>query len=415
MKNFAILALLCLSFFTSCEREKPIVADPMELAISTLSENFICQPVSFGNSIVAVINSKNTTYLCNYDNGGRKIWQLDIDQYALGSLTIQNVQVVNLKKDMQNNLLLSMFATLTDQNQKIISQRMKAVKFSQAGQYICQVSDSIHQPDTVFFQLDTILMAGKGTFVAEGIVGLSGGNYAAISTLPISSIDSTYIQVSTYNSNLGFVSNKYFRILGQRDFIDVYSDSNNRLFFVSTIKGSTSTDFLLTDLNGNLIFNIPTQGYVLDSYFFNETTDGHYIISTSFLSSTVELRGVVVCLTKTGQGFWANLSDFAPSWIMLSMNESADGYIFSGFNSDAVLLNGVDWRTTFSENPHQAVVLKTDFNGQEVWHKILDGNFTSIGAVSIGNNPISCFGGKYDASGKNMFLIKLTEGGDYYY
>jgi hypothetical protein len=415
MRNFAFIILFSIFGLMSCKKEEPVIADPMELAITSLSENFICQPVAFDNSVVAVINEKNQTYLCNYDNAGRKIWQNQIDQYALGSLTIQNMQKIDLKKDAQNNIIMSMNATLVDQNQKIISQKVKLVKFDQGGIFLNERTDSIHQPKGIRIQQDTISMTGKGPFVAQGIVCLSGGNYAIISTFADATTDSTYLQVSSYNSSLTFASARYFRMKGQRTFIDIYSDSSDHLFLISTLKGSTMTDFLLTDLNGNLIFNIPTTGYVLDSYFFKETRSGQYVVSTSFLNSTVELRGVVVCLTKTGQAVWANLFDLNPSWIMLSMNELPDGYIFSGFNSDAILLKGVDWRTTFTENPHQAVILRTGTDGREVWHRIMDGNFTSAAAISIGTNPISCFGGKYEASGKNMFLVKLTEGGDFYY
>jgi len=417
MNKFTILILLISCLTASCRKGDPVIADPLEQAITILDENFLCQPVSVDENVIAVINKKNESSLCSYNKNGGKNWQIAIDNFALGTSTIQTVQSFDLKKDYQNNLILSMHTTVKDQNQQITAQKLKAVKFSPLGVYdpnIPYLEDSIYQPDIAVIDNNPLSMKGKGTFVFLGTTCLSDGGYAVVSTLSPASVDSTYLQVTVYNSNLVFTSNNHFRVLGVRDFVNAYSDSNDHLFLIYSTKSSPVTSFLSTDLKGNIVYDVSMQSYISHSYFFKETSN-KYIISTSYITSDVKIKGVIIYLDKTGENIMTIPSNFEPSGIMFSVNEISDGYLFSGFNSPGLLPGGLDWRTTVAESPYQAVILKTDFEGNEVWHKVLEGNFTSVGAVSVGNDPISFFGVKYEKSIKNIFLLKLTKGGALYF
>jgi hypothetical protein len=409
MKKYAIIALLCLPVISSCEKETPTVAGPSEQALITLSENFICQPVAFDNSMLAVINKDNSSYLCSYDGNGTRTILNQIDVYSMDTTSMLEVKSVNLKKDAQNNLLLYMSSSSSIQPQQAISQNFKIVKFTQNGEYLSEVIDSIHQPNIGIPQ-DPLGIGGNTSFSGNGMICFSGGNYAVISSLSVNSIDSTYIQVSTYNSNLGFISDTCFRIIGVRSFSDVYLDSQDRLFLISSIQGVNTTDFLLTDLNGNIIFDNTVSSKISDSYFFEETSSGQFLLSG--ITNDLQSNGLLYCLNKTGEISWTLSFNPASAWIILSVCEITDGYIFNGFTTDAMFQNGIDWRSSFKDSDTKALILKTDFDGQEQWHQMIGGNFSTAGAISIGNNPISFFGGKFESSGSRIFLIKLKDTGE---
>jgi hypothetical protein len=382
----------------------------MELEVSTFNENLICQPVSYTNSMIALINKENISYLSNYNGNGEKLWQENVDGYALGSLSVQDSKDIDLLKDTEDNLLLTMYRPEISPTNVIIAQNVKLVKFNQNGNFIWQITDTIHQPDTIFIEQDTIVREPLGKFKAANIVCLSGGNYAIVSSLKSNKVDSTYIQVSVYNSNAGFVTDTHYKILGLRNMVKIYTTSNDRLVLITNREGAATSNFLLMDLSGNIIYDNPAQVKIEDSYFFCQNNRGQLIISFSFLNSGGNLRGALVALGASGV-VWTNLHDETPAWIMTSINEVSDGYLFSGFSAE-ILSPGFNWQTTFLTGEHRAVILKTDFSGNEVWNKILDTNFYSAGAVSLGNSPISFFGGRYEASGEKLFLIKYTSGGD---
>ena len=408
MKKFAALILAGLGLLNSCRKVDPIIADPLELTITTLSEDFICQPVTISDNTIGIVNKKNTTSLCNYDTNGHKIWQYVIDSLAVGSIGIPNVQHLDLKKDPQNNLLVTLIHV-----DPLIKYGIKMVKFDSNGQYLCQTSDSIHQRDTIIMGTDTIPTSGLGRFTKIGSVCLSGGNYAFVSSLAVKSIDSTFIQMSIYNGSGVFVTDNYFKIPRVRSFISTYTTSANILILVGTF--SLAEPFIIAnDMSGNIIFDksLGTTLILNDAYFCQETSNGYYIISISYTNSTNNLRGRIYNLSPTGQEIVLNDTDFDPNWIMLSMREISDGYLFCGFDTDVNLIKGVDWRTTFDTDTHRALILKTGFGLTEAWHKIIEANKNSAGAVSTGQGPISFFGGKYESSGKKIMLVKLTNDGE---
>jgi hypothetical protein len=170
----------------------------------------------------------------------------------------------------------------------------------------------------------------------------------------------------------------------------------------------------MIDSDGNVVFDIPADGFLNDVYFFYENSNGNYVISASYIDNSIILRGVLFGLTKDGTGTWLKVFDRTPTWVLLSVQEMSDGYLFSGFNSGSLLLTGVDWRTSFLQEEHNAVLLKTGLSGVEQWSKIINSPFFTAGALTVGSSPFTIFGGKYDRSVKNIFLLKLNNTGEIY-
>jgi hypothetical protein len=412
MKQFIILLLAGLGILSSCKRGDPVIANPDELAVATLSENLICQPVTNADNMVAAINKNGQAFLCKYNANGEKIWQDNIDNYTIESVLIKDVEDINLIKDNQNNLLLTLLAPKKDQNQKIISENIREVKFSQNGDFIWQAIDSIHQPIKIQIGPTPVNMANKGLSMAIGFVCFSGGEYGVISSLIDNLTDSTFIQLTTYDSDANTEVDNYFKIPGKRNIKNVYSTPGDQLLFSTSIEGTSDSYFLYTDINGHVINDELAPGPIIEMFFLDEISTGNYLASYSFTNRDNKLRGVICSFDNTGHSSLTHIFDLDPSWVMMSVKQLSDGYLFSGFDSDELMLGGVDWRTSFIVDSHQAVILKTDFAGNEIWHRTMNASFYSAGAAVIGNNPISFFGGRYEASGNNIFIIKLTNQGD---
>ncbi len=409
METLKIIAFISLIFFLSCKKEKPELASPNELTYQTFSEHFVCQPVTYENSVVGIINQNNVHFLCAYDRDGNKLWQQHIDAYTINGYTFQTVGSVKLIKDKQNDLLILMQATVPNATTSGTTQRIKVAKFDQSGQILSQLADTIHRQDTIVMNVDTISFVGKPAFKTIGFVSFSTGNYAVISSQIATNKDSTYLQLSYYNANAQFVSDKFLVLPGKRNFSSVYSTSDNHLFFYGATASGTRF-YLMIDLTAKILFETPPAG-VVDPLFFYENRDGNYVVSTATIDNTSTLTGIVACLGKTGNVLWSNRYDFSPSWIILSVQEQTDGYLFSGFTTDVTLTAGIDWRTYFLQGEHHAIVQKTDFTGIEQWHFDMGGTFLSAGAAALGGTSISFFGGKYDQPLSNIFLLKLNSDG----
>jgi len=117
-------------------------------------------------------------------------------------------------------------------------------------------------------------------------------------------------------------------------------------------------------------------------------------------------------MNRHGQVLWSKQYLNNSAWIFTSMIEMNDGYLFTGFNINKILLD-IDWRSTFNTENVKAVVLKTNFQGIEIWSNILTITESSVGAITLNNENLTFFGGKYDRTVHNTIVLKLYKEGKY--
>jgi outer membrane protein assembly factor BamB len=403
---FQICALLIC--FASCEKGEPVVADPTELAIKTLNEIFYSQPVVFDSTLVSIIRGSNATTLCSYYANGEKRWQKDLSGFLLLNTTYDMVQKLSIRKDFQENLVLTMVHSEINPTYQSLSQNVKVVLFNQNGEVLSQFVDHVHQANTIIIQADTLNMSGSDIFMYSSLISFSNGNCAIVSSKPEQNSDNTLVQLTIYN-NSSFIGDKYFRLAGQRKFISAYGTSDNQILIANNLidKGPS---IIKIDTNGNIAFEIRLPIPLQETYFFKENSEGNYILTGALRSNDGTVNGGVFCVDPQGKILWSKVFD-NPGGIILSINEAEDGYMFYGFTPQAGLPDRFDWRTTFKSNQHHALMIRTDRTGNEKWRFDLEGSFNSSGAASLGTEPIVFFGGIYEPYGQNIFLLKLTDNG----
>jgi hypothetical protein len=357
MKNILLLIIATVLFVnTGCKKEDPEILDITDLASVTLSENFIAQPVTTNTSLVGIITRNENIYLASYDAEGNKNWMQDIGAYTLGGISYQEVFFLDLRQGFQNEFLVNMYQP----TENITHQYVKAVKFDQNGSFLWQLTDTIHQPDTLFMGPDTIPLPGK-YFIPGDFLNFSDGGYGVISSLDSASIDSTFIQLTRYNANGQFNGNRYYKINTQFSIANAYLTSSNTIFMLT---GSPlgERSILILDLQQNFWERETTQDFlILDIYMFYENSQGDYIISASaFIGGSDVARGIITCLGPNVEEKWSIISDLQPnSGFMRSVNERSDGYIFTGLSSNSAIF---DWRdNTASDN--RAIIQRVDLNG----------------------------------------------------
>ncbi len=398
-----------LFMIAACEKGDPEIAPLDELSVIGMSESFMCQPLAYTNHLVALIDNNNLNYLVNYDEQGNKIWQRSVDEFIVPGLTYYNVNYLNLAKTANSEIIIEMFIPRYNQSQQLVNQIIKAVNFDASGNFLWQFTDSIHQPDTMIINLDTIQV--NSDFIAGGFVHLSTGNHLVVSSQIDTNIDSTYIQLTAYGSNGVFINNSYLKLQGTRTIHDVYLTSNDEFFIYNSIS-DVSQSYILLDLSGNIIFEVaPPNLSFYENYFFHETSQGNFIISSSFFDEVANFKGVVFCINSSGNLLWSNNIDSPQALMMMSVQEKSDGLIFSGFNTGTALLAGVDWRTTFAQNKYTAVIQKIGLDGKEIWINRLQVISNTAGAATVGADQIAFFGGKYDITIRSIYLLKFDASG----
>jgi len=417
MKNL-ICSFLILSIFllASCEKEDPEIAPIDELSALSFSESFVCQPLAFDNYLVALINRNNLNSLCAYDEQGNKLWQKPVDEYIIPGVSYSELNYIKIAKLGSGSAILNMFVIVFDKFQSIENQIFKAVSFDVSGNFKWQLMDSIHQPDTIIIQQDTIAM--DSIFIIADSFQHANGNHIVLSYQIDEKSDSTFLQFSNYNENGSFQGDNYLKIKGKRLIYNIFLTSDNELLMFNEIP-TQGQSYILMDFAGEIKFEIMSDRPILENYFFHETRQGEFLISSSVIDISANYKGVVLNVDKAGNILWRNNLNNPQATIVMSVTENADSYIFSGFNTESTILTGVDWRTTFSQNKFNAVLQKTDLNGQEIWRQMIPGIINTSGAASIGTDNISFFAGKYDIapggkndnSVKNIILLKLNPEG----
>lgn len=410
VRLFSIFAIITLLFY-GCKKEDPEIATIDELATLALSESFMAQPISINNNLVAIINKDDMATLCTYDINGNKLWNQSIENYTLNGYTMHDVTYLDLQKSVDNQVFINMYYEETATNAISSKQSLKTIKFSNSGQFLWEMQDTVHQPDTIIVGLDTIDIRANNDFSAGGFLSFSDGSTAIISSQISRTIgdDNTYIQLSRYDTNGQFIADKYLKLPARWNILSAYTTSTDNIFIFSGNNLGTRT-LKMIDLQGNLIFEKTPSQNLYEIYFFAENSQGNYIISAAYFENTDVANGIVISADKTGNILWDLPYKSGPqSGFMRSMQERSDGYIFTGFSSPSALF---DWRDDATNTDYKAIIQKTDLNGALQWENTFNANFNSAGAGTLGSSDFSFFIGKKDGPLKNILLLKLDSQGN---
>ncbi len=403
MKHSIFIILILSLFYFSCQKNDPEIAGTDELSAITYSEKIYAQPINVNNQIVSIANNGTSTFLSSYDQNGSNIWSLNIDDYIIPDQTFDEISYLELQKNNQGEILLNMFHS--DKQEEIL----KSVKFTNYGTYHSQFTDNIHQTDTIIHQADTIELQGNSEFIANGILPLSDGTTAVISSW-ITDRDTTFFQMSRYNTGGYHISDRYFIINEIVDVNHVYVSSSNNLILESFIGSVEKKIYIIDVLNDTTFSSLPLP--IFDLYSFHERSNGELVFSASTVNNDLDNIGMIISLGPRGNYLWHQTYAINSAWIFMSITEILDGYIFTGFDIKKVLSPGIDWRSTFNTENVKAVVLKTNFQGIEIWSNILAITESSVGAITLNNENLTLFGGKYDRTVHNTIVLKLYKEGE---
>jgi len=395
------ITLLLSIFIFACQKNEPEIAGADELSSISYSEKIYTQPVEIDNQIVSVVNDGSSTFLTSYGQDGNKIWCNSIDAHIIPGNSFEDIEYFETKANSNDEIVLNMIDA---------EQNHKTVTYSSSGDYIYEFSDVIYQTDSIFIGTDTIDLNGMSRFIIKSISPLSNGDNAVISSWTPDYAnrltDTTIIQLSLYTGNGQFIEDQYIIIDESIDIQKVFVASNDDLIFVA--EGFNGNPFIfITDIQGNFI-GINTELNVFEIYSFFENSNGEYVFSAGTFNNNADYIGLLFSINRQGEGLWSKTYVNNSAWIFTSMAEMNDGYLFTGFNINKVLL-GIDWRTTFDTENVKAVTLKTDFQGEELTRNILQTQESTVGASVLINENITFFAGKYDRSINNAIILKLNE------
>ena len=406
-KIILVIGTSLLVFFAGCNKTAE-VADIKDISATTLQEAIVCQPVGGNNDLIAVIYENEEARLCSYNVNNETDsykWNNSVEQYGFNDESPIFSPILNLRQN-ENKALFLQLAVPRNRGGYI-----KSVKFNQGGDFQWQLVDSIHQPDSIFFGTDTIDLVSKN-FRYGGQVNLDNGGASVISSVDSVSIDSTYLQLTHYNSDGNFTHNTYLRFKESSIITDVYNTSDNNLLLIANQRRSNLSRFTLIDTTGNIFFELEPELLILKTHFFYENSDGNYIISFSYLEGSNLAHGTIFCVDKTGRVLWYFVSDIGSSGsLLLTINEQNDGYMFSGVKTGSAFF---DWRDNFNEYDYQAVLMKTDLTGNIQWQNndlFNNSYFRSAGAGVIIDDNINFFIGRDDGPIKNVAILKLDAEG----
>ena len=406
--KYSIYTILILSlFYFSCQKNDPEIAGTSELSAITYSEKIYAQPINVNNQIVSIANDGTSTLLTSYDQNGSSVWSLNIDAYIIPDQTFDDISHLELQKNNQGEIFLNMLHI--DNQEEIV----KSVRFTNSGGYHSEFTDIIHQTDTIIHQTDTIDLQGDSEFTANGILPLSDGTTAVISSWIVERNDTTFIQMSRYNTSGYHISDQYFILNEIVDVGQVFISSNNSLILESVI-GTADKKIYIIDLLSNTTFSSPILR-IVELYSFYENSNGDYIFTAGTFNTSLDYLSLIISLSNQGQVLWYKNYITNSAWMFMSVTETFDGYLFTGFVTENSILRNFDWRTTFNTEIVKAIVLKTDFRANYEnnvgWFSILNVAESSVGAVTLNNENLTLFGGKYDRTVYNTIVLKLDQDG----
>lgn len=410
MKNsFNLLIIISIIATASCEKIDTEIATVDELSAISYSENIMCQPIKYKNYIVALTNKNGSSYLSSYDIQGNIQWKKPVDEYSIPGVGFDLIRNLTLEKTPTEETVLEMYFSYREATNAAESLVIKTVGFDSTGQYLWQMIDTIHQPKNI--NIGPVVTPVNPFFRYVDMVHLSDGNHLVISAMPDRNNDSTYIQVSAYDISGLFAKNVYMKIPGVRTVKEAFLTSENNLLLFSEIE-NISQLYTLMDFGSNIIFEIKSPAFIFDHFLIYESSKGNFIISASTIDNTGSYIGNVFSFDKTGIPLWTKTYSNSPTMIMMSVQEKEDAYIFSGFTSGTTILIAFDWRDTFTQNEYHSVIQKIDLSGKVLWINTISGITNTAGAISIGDENISFYLGKYDNSIKSIYLVKLDSSGN---
>ncbi len=393
----------------SCNNSTPEIADITEISATTLHETMVCTPIGNNNELFAIIYKDFEAQLCSYnvdDNNSNYNWINSVEQYGFGGNSPIYSPIFELKRNDANALFMQQFYPTNEGGD------VKSVKFNENGNFQWQMTDSIHQPDTIYFGTDIIDLLTK-TFRYGGMVNFDNGGTSVVSVVDSMSIDRTYLQLTHYNNEGSFTHNHYLRFPGSWELTDVYNTSDNNLLFVYYDRGLGISNFKLIDTTGTIIFERELEIHILKTHFFYENSDGNYIISGTYIDNSNQAHGIVFCVDNGGIDIWPPFqSDIGSSGsLLLAVNEQDDGYLFSGVKTSSAFF---DWRDDFDAYDYQAVLMKTDLDGNLQWQNndlFNSSYFKSAAAGVIFSNNINLFISRDDGPVQNVSILKLDNEG----
>lgn len=404
MKIRYLIIVIWTLLFYSCEKSNPDIAGTNELSSISYQEKIYAQPIVVDNQIVSVQNKDNVNYLTAFNNTGSIEWSIDINNYIVSGTNYDNVPYMFLSKNKNSDIFLNFFS---DNNYG--SEIVKTVRFSKAGEYISQFTDSVHQniPDFV---------SAARRFTGLGVLSLDNGNIAVVSALSILNNQQTFIQMSEYNSDGAYLNDTIYALDELINPTQVFLASNNRLVF-ETGDGFGISRFVVFNTETGEMFTSPDFP-IFDLLSFYENSQGNFIITASAFVDDLTYYGLIISISPNAEYLWHQVYTDKTAWLFSSVTELSDGYIFTGFDITGQLLNEFDWRSSLDNEKAFGIVMKTDFNGvmneNTGWSYRIVSPATTAGAVVLPdeNGGFTVFGGKYDRDIYSTMILKLNEMGE---
>ena len=237
---------------------------------------------------------------------------------------------------------------------------------------------------------------------------MDDGKIAVASSLVVDTAQLSHIQLSFYSENGEFLEDSLITFNAITNPYWITLASNNRIV-IKMNSGFGLARFFIYNLETKELYTSPELP-VYRTYSFTETSNESFLITASAFDDNLNYMGIVINISDKAQYLWHKLYSQKSAWLFNSVNESSNSYIFSGFKIDKQLLNEFDWRSSFDDNKVDAVILKTDLHGNEIWKQLLMNQVSTTAAISMqtANDSIITFTGKYDRDIYNCSFYKLS-------
>ena len=413
MKNIIFLFIITLFVFISCERIEPEIADNSEIPVKNYHEQIYAQPIIVDEQIISVIKNGTSVYLKSYDKNGSLNWQQNIDKHIFAGQTFDDVENTRLyiKLNQNNEIVLNI-----DNFDNV-----KLIRFDKQGNYLNQFEQTVHQPDTIFFEnsfsiRDTITDTHDSIpyFNINETFTLSDGKILIISHEKSELMDSTIFQFSFYNANGDIIDHNYsfFRKkFPDQYYIRNFLDSKDNLLFVIEWLNENPGIFKVNiNTKEEDYLEIPLPFSNLFTFF--EDTENNYIFTGEIYNeNTSSYSSLIFKINPTGDILWSKMYQTQLAPIFLSVNETSDGYIFTGFNTPKNYDDDVDWRDTqgfIKERNAQAIVLKTNKAGVKIWEYTTSFQQEStFGAATLFTDKYTFFGQRVNNGIINTVFIDM--------
>ncbi|MCF6240763.1 MAG: hypothetical protein L3J74_05395 [Bacteroidales bacterium] len=338
--------------FYSCEKSSPEIAGSDELSSISYQEKIYAQPIVVDNKIISIQNKQNNNFLTAFNNTGAIDWSININNYIISGTNYDNVPYLILSKNKNNEIFLNFFS----ENNKG-TELIKTIRFSNSGEYISQFTDSIHQ------NIPNIVPSAR-RFSGLGILALDNGNVAVVSSLTALSTQQTFIQMSEYNSAGEYLNDTTYTIDELFDPYQVFLASNGNLVFEAGNEFGINRFVIFNPNNGD-VFTSPELP-IFDLLSFYENSKGDFIITASAFVDNLDYYGIIISISSRAEYLWHQAYTDQTAWLLTSVREVSDGYIFTGFDITGQLLNEFDWRSSLDNEKVFGIVMKTDFNGKSI-------------------------------------------------